>query len=265
MLPVTSSSVVNSGYRIPTYNQAPTTGNIFDISKNIIQNLSKLPGIAPGATFDEIEAHRLALLGHMSELQSVGRLKSQGDDSVIRPVVVGLQAVVEHTLLQQLKARQIDTVSMTFTTKRPPTPLCSEGTVPDNLATAEVLNSSGCIDTIISRQNLLRMLIAHPEVSMWSYYDQKQDENEQRCFDNFCTQNSRNFHHQQVEKVPDDMSGATYQIIMRDGSEHWFGIRFTQANQSASECTLFTNTDPGGEKSQLLSWVAEQQAKQPMV
>lgn len=248
--PVASASVVN---------HAPTTTNVMDYSKWVITHLNKLPGIPAGAEPEKIEAHRAALLKCLNELNTTGRMTSEGQDAAIRPVVVGVQAIIEYTLSSQLAKGLIDNVSVIFTTKKPPTPLSSgPGELPDHLATPAVLNSSGCIDTITSRQDLLHKMIKYPQVSMSSYYAQKHPENEQCIFDNFGIENRDNFKSWQVKALPKELSGATYEVTTCGGSKQWFGIRFTQASESSSKCTLFTDPDCEGEKERLFDWIAMQ-------
>ncbi len=255
MLPATSSSAIAAS-RFPTCDLEPAGADIIDCSRWVIQHLNKLPGIASEATADKVEAHRTALLDCLSRLHSDGRMKSEGEDSVIRPIVVGVQAVTEYALLRQLEKGLIKEIAITFMTKKPPTPLSTaEGALPDSLATPAVLNSAGCIDTVTSRQHLLRKLITHPQVVMTSYYAQKHEASEQGYFDSFCRSNTLQFHAQQVGEIPDALSGATYQVTTNEGHEQWFGIRFTQVNQSSGQCTLFTNIELEGERALLGSWL----------
>lgn len=227
-------------------------------SKWVTQNLIKLPGIASDATVDKVEQHRAALQDCLSHLSSAGRIKLEGPDLSIRPIVVGVQAIFEHTLLCQLEKGLLKKVDVTFTTKKPPTPLSgAENVVPDCLATPAVLNSPGCIDTIISRQYLLRKLITCPEVSMHSYYAQKHDVCEQGYFDSFCEKNAPQFNARQVSEIPDALSGATYHIINHDNHEQWFGIRFSQASSSLNQCILFSDIELEGEKDFLFKWTAK--------
>lgn len=254
MLPVTSSTAISASH---SSTLEPNASNILDYSKWVIQNLKILPGMPSGATADNVEAHRAALLNCLSQLQSSGRLKWEGEDTVIRPVVVGVQAIIEQTLLCLLEKGVIKEVAATFTTKKPPTPLSTaQGALPDSLATPAVLNSSGCIDTVTSRQQLLRKLITYPQVSMSSYYVQKHEAREQEYFDKFSENNATHFYAQQVAEMPEGLSGATYQITTIDGQEQWFGIRFSQVSAASGQCTLFTNIELEGEKDFLFNWIA---------
>ncbi|MEH5891471.1 hypothetical protein [Enterobacter roggenkampii] len=158
MFSITSSGLTPAA-TAPVRGREPSTTNVLDYSKWVITHLNKLPGISADAEPEKIEAHRAALLNCFSELNATGRMTSEGEDAAIRPVVVGMQAIIEHTLLNQLDKGLIAKVEVIFTTKKPPTPLSSEqGALPDHLATPAVLNSSGCIDTITSRQNLLHKM-----------------------------------------------------------------------------------------------------------
>lgn len=258
MLPLTSTSSAVNKLHFPANELDPCMADIIVYSKWVIQNLNKLPGIPSDATADKVEIHRAVLQDCLSQLKSAGRLKSEGPDISIRPIVVGVQAIIEHTLLCQLEKGLLKKVEITFTTNRPPTPLSTaESAIPDSLATPAVLNSPGCIDTITSRQQLLRKLITCPEVSMHSYYAQKHDVCEQGYFDSFCEINAHQFNARQVPEIPDALSGATYQIITNDNHEQWFGIRFTQASTSSSQCILFSDIELEGEKDLLFNWITK--------
>ncbi|MCK7227213.1 hypothetical protein L8P27_05020 [Enterobacter asburiae] len=258
MLSITSSGLTPAT-AAPARSSEPATTVVLDYSKWVITHLKKLPGISADAGPEKIETHRAALLNCLSELKATGRMTSEGEDAAIRPVVVGMQAIIEHTLLAQLDKGLIAKVEMIFTTKKPPTPLSAEqGVLSDRLATPAVLNSSGCVDTITSRQNLLHKMIKYPQVEMSSFYAQKHPDNEQHVFDKFCDDNKGNFHSCHVESMPDELSGATYEITPCDGDKQLFGIRFTQASEASSKSTLFTDINCEGEIELLFGWIAKQ-------
>lgn len=253
--PLTSKS---SAAHAPHFAVTKPEADIIVYSTLVIQNLNKLPGITSDATVDEVEIHRAALQNCLSQLKSNGRLTSEGPDISIRPIVVGVQAIIENTLLCLLEEDLITEVNIIFTTNKPPTPLSTaESALPDSLATPAVLNSPECLDTIASRQHLLHKLIARPEVSMFSYYVQKHNESEQGYFDRFCEKNAPQFNAQLVSDIPERLLGATYKIMTNDKQEQWFGIRFTQANMASKQCILFSNIELEGEKSLLFNWITK--------
>ncbi|MBF0035808.1 hypothetical protein HAX39_24980 [Citrobacter freundii] len=263
MLPATSPNTIHGLHSFNTP-QPPATSNVLKAAHTIIQQTAKLPGCTSGATSDEIQHHRTALLECWSALATPsGCFHAEGEDTAIRPVVVGMQAIIEQSILQMLDEGQLAQVSVMFTTQKPPTPLCSApDLVSDRQATPAVLNSSGCVDTITSRQHLLRKLIADPKVDMTSYYVDKHSENEQHYFDHFSCLHSTNFHPCHVNEIPDNLSGATYKLTTTNNQTHMFGIRFTQASVSSRQCTLFTDGEVGKKEMELVSkWVSSLSVK----
>lgn len=109
---------------------------------------------------------------------------------------------MEHGFLQQLQKTELSHVTVIFTTRNPPTPLCSpSGVLPDTLATAAVLNSPKCVDTVISRQATHKSLIAHPDVQTLCFYTQaRNNPHEQGIFDEISRRHNNKFHACQVKE-----------------------------------------------------------------
>ena len=215
----------------------------------LIEYLPKLPGAGDKASPEQIAQHRQNLHNCLSELDSTGRWMRDQGNAVVRPVAVGMQAIVEHALLQDLAQNKIKDVSVIFTTQYPPTPLCSEiNTLSTSLATPDVINSPGSYDTVISRQASLRSLIDQPGVDTWALYTKiRDDAGEQKIFDTIAASKGDRFHAINTNsELPESLSGATYVITALDGQKSVLGIRITQANEKEKQCVLFT--EKGGQK-----------------
>lgn len=226
----------------------------------LIETLPKLPGAGDKASPEQIAQHRQNLHKCLSELDSTGRWMRDQGNAVVRPVAVGMQAIVEHALLQDLAQNKIKDVSVIFTTKNPPTPLCSNlNTLSNSLATPDVINSPGSYDTVISRQASLRALIEQPGVDTWALYTQTRDDaGEQKIFDTIAASKGDRFHAVNTNsELPESLSGATYVITALDGQKSVLGIRITQANEKEKQCVLFTEKGGQQELKDLHNYIAQ--------
>lgn len=254
MFSVTPAQIVSSSC-IPQ--QEIMEGTLLSSATRIIDQLHKLPGIGSNATLAEVTKHRENLQLCISQLAVTGRWNVEQDDALLRPIAVGLQAIIEHALLDMLQKEEIAKVMTIFTTQNPPTPLCSEpGVLPDSLVTVSVQHSPACVDTVISRQQTLKALLAHPSIDTWVFYAQpRPNPEEQTIFDENAMRYAPNFHHFHVsDGILENLSGATYRLTDQEGQDQWFGIRITQANQLSSQCILFTEKGGINEIKDLLEW-----------
>lgn len=227
----------------------------------LIENLPKLPGVGNKASPEQIEQHRQNLHNCLSELDSTGRWMRDQGNALVRPVAVGMQAIVEHALLQDLAQNKIKDVSVIFTTQYPPTPLCSElNTLSTSLATPDVINSPGSYDTVISRQASLRSLIDQSGVDTWAFYTRvREEDGEQKIFDTIAASKGDRFHAVNTNsELPESLSGATYIITALDGQKSVLGIRITQANEKEKKCVLFTEKGGQQELEQINDYINQQ-------
>lgn len=196
---------------------------------------------------------REAILDLVDQLEEEGHVVARGQDAALRPVFVSLQGVVENLLSVWLLQRRFYRVVGAIHTPMPPTPLCTEGGITRELVDPSIVEDSkrlytivsraqvvvlcmaeGLVfDTIISRARIVReylsnggvLLVAYPRVGLGNRSAEQQV--------TYCSELHRhpdNLIDAPLDKLPEDMVGATYFAKTASGEVLIFSIKALQAN-----------------------------------
>ncbi len=164
------------------------------------------------------------------ELQTDSYIENTGPDASYRSVYVGIQGAVESALADE------DSVIVTgvIHTKRPPTPLLTEGQmVTPKLVAESVLNDPQQLKTITSRANIIRRFLAS-EKKLYAAYPKSVLQSDIAGM-NIYQDLLQKYPNQLVDAAfdgdfPEELTGATYVIQLQNGQKMVFSIMALQAN-----------------------------------
>ncbi|WP_230350814.1 type I-F CRISPR-associated protein Csy2 [Lelliottia sp. WAP21] len=219
---------------------------VIDRTRQMIEKMPKLPGIAADAKPEDIQKHRENLLACLDKVDKTGDWCYQQDDASIRPIAVGLQAIFEQALLTSLASGEVAKADVVFITANPVTPLCHAAALSTpSLLSRSVANHAGSYDTVISRINTVPALLNHPDVNVCALYAHKRENaSDQAIYDDVCRSHpdSNKFLSLCTElPLPDNFSGANYFVVSKDNTVNMFCLRITQANKETDNCSIFTH------------------------
>ncbi|WBA80573.1 hypothetical protein [Endozoicomonas sp. GU-1] len=183
------------------------------------------------------------ILKRFQELSKVKVIELSDFDKILRPIGVGMQTIIEQTLLKLIEERTVTRVMVLFHTKAPATPLVSpENTAPPEAMSIHMQGDSARAKTISDRTVTVRNLaksdpekvtlyIAYPESGM-QIRDTKQQaiyQKEMANEQNKCLKDLPLSH----QSMPDNLVGASYIMTGTDADEDsqplYFGLRAVQA------------------------------------
>lgn len=239
---------IDTGIFQPAVVKAGNNDNpVFTTVRKLINVMPKLPGITADASPAEVHQHRQNLLACVESLDKDGLWAQRQDDSTVRPVAVGLQAIFEQALLDTVAAGEILHADIIFTTANPLTPLCQapgNGHFNPSLTSGCVAHHPGSYDTVISRTHTVPQLLGRPEISVCAIYSRERaDPIAQAFYDSVCREQSdpnKFYSLRSGISLPDCLSGACYFVVSKDNNTHLFGLRITQANIPTDNCVVFT-------------------------
>ncbi|HFS5793842.1 TPA: hypothetical protein ACH1J3_002884 [Citrobacter werkmanii] len=200
--------------------------------------------VLPGATVATANIHRAKMEQCKNILMSTGNWSQQQHDADNRNVAVGMQAMIETALLNELARDPKARLSIIVHTNNPPTPLCACGdytplfhpSIRGDLAVESTVTSR-----IKTNENFLRL---GNQVSFCSLYGaERAVATEQAFFDEKVRSNPGLFAVQTPEPPPVDLSGATYLYANGKNEKMVIGVRITQANIPSENCSLFVGRD----------------------
>ena len=243
-----SASISQAHYADTTSVTSSNSNPVINKSREMIEVMPKLPGIAADAKPEDVQKHREDLLACLDVVEKTGDWCCMQDDATIRPVAVGLQAIFEQALLSTLASGEVARADVIFVTANPVTPLCHAAALSTpSLLSSSVANHAGSYDTVISRINTVPELLNHPNVNLCALYSQKRESAaDQAVYDNVCLA------HPDSDKflslctdtpLPDDLSGANYFVVSNDNKVSMFCLRITQANKETDCCSIFTKDE----------------------
>ncbi|WP_261423504.1 hypothetical protein [Serratia quinivorans] len=219
----------------------PLQSNVLDKIGQLIssQQISDLPGNSPGAS---IEVHRGNLQNCLQRLRSENIWDQQQSDANNRNVAVGLQAILENVLLNLLQENKANKLIIVVHTNNPPTPLCSDSSsdmMP--MMHRDISTNPACQSTVLSRRQTNNDFLAcGDQVDFYSLYTHpRKNDAEQQMFEGKVIENSNLFPIHVMDTLPEELSGATYQLVDVNGDRMVIGVRITQANVASKNCSLF--------------------------
>ena len=176
-----------------------------------------------------------------------------GEDQQYRPLIVGLQGVLEQVLTDELGSN-INFFEGVFLTPLPPTPLCTEGEISPGLVSSEIEQDPLRAFTVQSRATTVRNMLAKGALITTCYPEsalQKRTPEQLAIFHSLLEKYPTkliNLPLKTVDLIPSDLIGALYQFRTPTGLRYIFAVQITQANSPQDEgqfgIWLGTDKDP---------------------
>lgn len=215
--------------------ETPFIENISRELYRIIDHTEEIPGLG-ALQSKELAVLRPKLVQTWNALVENGVLEISGVDKEIRPLFVGLQAIIEHVLASQMPEK-VTSFDGFIHTPMPATPLCSKrAPISDSLAKASIQNDPSRLATVHARTHTIRsilenngkLIIAYPE----SGYS-KRSEKEQAIYREELMKYGDQLSDMPLNcsSIPEELIGATYSFKDNLKEETFvFAIKITQAN-----------------------------------
>lgn len=193
---------------------------------------------------------RPGLIERWNQLVADGLLEAYTSDKEARPYFVALQAIVEHVLAQELN-HAVQSLVGVIHTPMPATPLCSEGSISEELVHPEIASDPQRLFTVSARTTILRdflfkggdLYAAYPKEGFL-----KRSEGQQAVYKKELEQNPAHLFDcpLECEEMNSDLTGAFYLFQENEDTVFGFGIKMTQANNPQEEghfCLWFGNAN----------------------
>lgn len=188
----------------------------------------------PGLNVEELDIIKIEILEYWNELIEKGIFETTATDKEARPYFVALQGIIERTLVYELN-KSIQTLTGIIHTPMPATPLCTEGSISQELVDLSIADDSLRLFTVKARTTLIRdylfqggdLYIAYPKEGIT-----KRTESQQQIYKKeLQNYQSHLFDHPlECETIENDLVGAFYLFKNFEGKLFAFAIKMTQAN-----------------------------------
>ncbi len=215
-------------------NQPPPT-----LNERVLTTIARSQQI-PGLQSHEMEVMKPKLVDTWDALVATGHFQLRGSDKEARSTFVTLQAVVEHALSEDPGITRLTGIIHTPT---PTTPLCTEGTISPHLVAPSIAADPECLFTVKARTTTLRDFLAQ-EGTLYVVYPEggleKRTEAQQKIYKQELVNHMGHLWDCPLDckKIPDEMIGATYVFVDKEGETCAFSLRITQANDPR-ECGTY--------------------------
>lgn len=178
----------------------------------------------------------------LAELQEKGYVERVGDDATLRPIFVMIQGFVEETFCRLLESNPEMSIRGTIHTPCPATPLCTDGTISDELIDPALAFDPKRLQTVVFRAQVMRRYldaggklgVVYPEEGM-----SKRTPEQQGVYRDLLARYPKVLVDMPIQRpVPQELIGATYLVYDGDGHQKTlFGIRAVQANAPSDGVT----------------------------
>jgi hypothetical protein len=206
---------------------------IEQINSKVIETIENAEQV-PGLQAQEFCSLKMGLKERWHELLESGVLEVTGTDQEVRPYFVALQAIVEHVLADELN-KNIESLMGVIHTPMPATPLCTEGTISQELVNPDIENDPLRLFTVKARTTIIRdylhkggkLYVAYPKEGI-----HKRTEVQRHIYAKELLNYPLNLIDCPLncESLPSDCVGAFYLFEDMHGKLFGFAIKMTQAN-----------------------------------
>lgn len=203
------------------------------IHNQVIQTIENSDNI-PGLKAEEFNQLKPGIIEHFNELVEKGSLEVTATDKEVRPYFVALQGVIEHVLSCELN-KNVKSLTGVIHTPMPATPLCTNGSVSQELVASSVAENPLSLFTVKARTTILRdylfqggnLYVVYPKDGI-----AKRTEAQQQIYKNELNNYPANLFDRPVElaAIDNDLVGAFYLFESAEGKTYVFAIKMTQAN-----------------------------------
>lgn len=188
----------------------------------------------PGLNSEEFDNIKIGIQERWDELVKKGVLEITATDKEVRPYFVALQGIVEHVLAYEL-GNTIHSLIGVIHTPMPATPLCTEGSVSNELVDSSIAEDPLRLFTVQARKTIVRdylfkggnLYIAYPKEGV-----NKRNETQQQIYKKELSNYPEHLFDRPLdcESVPEELVGAFYVFTNSEGKKFAFAIKIPQAN-----------------------------------
>lgn len=239
-------AAIGTGYLVYQWRNKAAANNLDsrtqDLTKIIhakvlatIENAENIPGLKSA----EFKVLKPGLIQRWNELVEKKAIVLSGTDKDIRPYFVGLQAIIEHVLSNELN-QSIKTLTGVIHTPMPATPLCTDGKVSPELVSADIKADPLRLWTVNARTTILRdylfkgaeLFVVYPKNGLHLRKPAEQKIYREELEKVKTSGRVIKLHDRPMKSNTMDKSliGATYFFTDVKDQVHAFAIKMTQAN-----------------------------------
>ena len=188
----------------------------------------------PGLKADEFNVIKEGIKRHWDELVERGVLEITASDKEVRPYFVSIQGLVEHVLAHEL-GKSVFKLKGYIHTPMPATPLCTEGSISNELVNPSIQDDPLRLFTVKARTTILRdylfkggeLYVFYPRDGMT-----KRSDIQQKIYLSELQKYPFNLFDRPLEcdSIESELVGAFYLFSNEDGKTYAFAIKMNQAN-----------------------------------
>lgn len=188
----------------------------------------------PGLKADEFHVIKEGIKGRLDELVHKGILEITATDKEVRPYFVSIQGLVEHVLAHELGI-SVFKLKGYIHTPMPATPLCTEGSISNELVNPSIQDDPLRLFTVKARSTILRdylfkggrLYVFYPKEGM-----SKRSDTQQQIYLSELKKYPLNLFDRPLvcDSIESELVGAFYLFSNGEGKTYAFAIKMNQAN-----------------------------------
>lgn len=230
---------------------ACATNFLEQFQKELLLVIDSAQEIPPSLKEGQFNVLRSAFKENLNEIFQHGIIEIRSTDADIRPIFVGLQAIFEQLIADQL-GKQVKSVVGVIHTPAPATSLCTKGEISEGLATPSVVRDTLRRVTVEMRSNIVRNYLARGG-DLFVVYPESgksvRSAEQLAIYADACSLYASRLNNCPLDckSISDENTGAFYEFTDHEGKKYGFAIKMSQANNASTNqfAIYFGQMKPG--------------------